>query len=215
MISSLCKRKKVSLLWISLWFRIRNYKTRWISWTIRDLHLDKFPDSSHFQCWKSLQDWSRLNLRISCNHNVVDQRSGSDQISGRSYEIAVNERTWWPWFWDTWDEGSVCIEKDHTSEEELISERITFKKTTNFYEEGKLLVWSINHFRVSDAQDAALWALRSFQYFLRRRWHSGFRCQMGQDLLSVCEVSKENVLKSLYKLKVRDSVQLQTILAMY
>ena len=42
-----------------------------------------------------------------------------------------------------------------------------------------------------------------------------FDTRWGQALPAASEIPKENVLESLYKMRIRESVQLRTVLAMY
>ena len=72
-----------------------------------------------------------------------------------------------------------------------------------------------DHFRVSGAHDAALDLSALFTVSLQGDDIQDFDTRWDQALLSASEVPKENVLESLYKMKIRESVQLQTVLAMY
>ena len=69
------------------------------------------------------------------------------------------------------------------------------------------------HFRATDAHDAALDLSDLFNVSFQGDDIQDFDTRCDQATLSASEVSKENVLESLYKMKIRGSAQLQTVLA--
>ena len=71
------------------------------------------------------------------------------------------------------------------------------------------------HFRATGAHEAALDLSDLFTVSLQGDDIQDFDTRWDQALLAATEIPKENVLESLYKMRVRDSVQLQTVLAMY
>ena len=72
-----------------------------------------------------------------------------------------------------------------------------------------------DHFRASVAHDAALDLSDLFNLCLQGDDIRGFDTRWDQALISVSEVPKENVVESWCKMKIRESVQLQTVSAMY
>ena len=71
------------------------------------------------------------------------------------------------------------------------------------------------HFRVTGAHEAAL----DLTFLLSapsqgRRIHD-FDARWDQALMSASEMPKDNVLESLYKMRMRESVQPRTVLAVY
>ena len=71
------------------------------------------------------------------------------------------------------------------------------------------------NFRATGAYDAALDLSDLLNVSLQGDDIQDFDTRWDQALLSASEIPKENVLESLYKFDIRDSVQLQTVLAMY
>ena len=69
--------------------------------------------------------------------------------------------------------------------------------------------------RVAGAHEAALDLTYLFSVSLQGDDIQDFDTGWKQDLLSADEIPKENVLESLYKMRLRESVQLQTAFAMY
>ena len=71
------------------------------------------------------------------------------------------------------------------------------------------------HFRGTGAHEAALDLSDLFTFSLQGNDVQEFDTRWDQTLLSATEIPKETVLESSYKMKIRESVQLQTVLAMY
>ena len=71
------------------------------------------------------------------------------------------------------------------------------------------------HFRATGAHDAALDVSNLFNVSLQGDDIQDLEARWDQAPLSASEVPKENVLESLYQMKVVESVQLQTVLAMF
>ena len=67
-----------------------------------------------------------------------------------------------------------------------------------------------DHFRATAGRDAAQELSDLFNVFLHGDDIQDFDTRRGQALLAASEVLTETVLKGLYKLKIRDSVQFQT-----
>ena len=70
-------------------------------------------------------------------------------------------------------------------------------------------------FRATDARDAALDLSDLFNVSLQEDDLQDFDTRWDQTLFSASKRQEANVLETLYKFKIRDTVQLQTVLAMY
>ena len=84
---------------------------------------------------------------MSNGHNVMDQRSRDRKISGWSYDVVVNRRARFSWFWTAWCEDRWRLHWRRSSpisisEEGSVSKSSVLKNTTDFYNEGRLLTWS-------------------------------------------------------------------------
>ena len=71
------------------------------------------------------------------------------------------------------------------------------------------------HFRVTGAHEAVLDLTHFFLVSLQGDDIQDFDTRWDQVLLGASERPTENVLESLYKMRIRESLQLQTVLAMY
>ena len=71
------------------------------------------------------------------------------------------------------------------------------------------------HFRATGAHEGALDLSDLFTDSLQGDDIQDFHTIWEQALLAANEILEENVLESLYKMRIRDSVQHQTVLAMY
>ena len=165
------------------------------------------------------QDWSILSLRMSYNRHVMDQRSGDSQISGRSFDVAVNWRAWFQSLWNAWCDkglldwrGSSLIS---TSEESQCPKSSLLKNTTVFFTNKTDYFHDLWPF----SRNWSLWCssrpIRPFKVSLHGDDIQDFETRWDPASLSASETPKENILEGLYKLKIRDSVQLQSVLALY
>ena len=72
-----------------------------------------------------------------------------------------------------------------------------------------------DHFRVTDAHDAVLDFADSFSVTLRDDNIREFDTRWGEVLLSMTTIPSDDILESLYKLRIRASDQLKTVLELY
>ena len=98
---------------------------------------------------------------------------------------------------------------------ELVSKSSLLKNTKDFLRRRQITFMICDHFRAIGAYDAAQDPSDLSKVFFR--WHDiqDFDTRWDQASLSASETPKENILEGLYKLKIRDSVQLQSVLALY
>ena len=81
------------------------------------------------------------------------------------------------------------------------------KNTTEFFEGDTLLIWCTNMFELL----VLIKQLLTYQiYSMSSQNIQDVDTRWDQALLSASKVPKENVLESLYKIRIRESVQLQT-----
>ena len=71
------------------------------------------------------------------------------------------------------------------------------------------------HFRVSGACEAVQELSDLFSFRLQNDYVQDFDVRWDQTLLSACDMPSGVILEGLYKSKLQDSVQLQTVLALY
>ena len=96
-----------------------------------------------------------------------------------------------------------------------MSKSSVLKNTTDSYEGDKLLYMTYEHFRATGAFEAVQGVSDLFRIRLQNDDVQDFDVRWGQALLSACEMPSLVILEGLCKLKLQDSVQLQTVLALY
>ena len=89
-------------------------------------------------------------------------------------------------------------------------------QNTDRFLRGRQIAYMIyEYFQATGAHDAALDVSDLFNVSVQGDDMQDFDTSWDQALLSASELPKENVPESFYKLKIRDSVQHQTVLAVY
>ena len=148
----------------------------------------------------------------------MDQRSGDGEIHRRSFDVAV---TWRESFqpilkclMGLWRLHWRIFSPNRTSEVESVLKRSALKNRSDFYEGGRLLTWSLTIFEYPVFM-MQLKTIEIFSIFLTWRWHSRFQRKMGSSSISSKWNTSGEFLGGFYQRKIRDSVQLQTVLAGY
>ena len=186
---------------------------------ISDLHFGKFPDSSDFQCWKT-----NFRTEVCSNSGCptiamlwikemeiaksVDDLMTSQSIEGRDF----------PDF--EMLDAKIASALERIIANQYFRRRIDVEEqnaqTYDRFLRGRQIAHMIyDHFRATGAHDAALDLSDPSNVSLQGHDIQDFGPRWDQALLSASEIRKENVLESLYKMRIRESVQLQTVLAMY
>ena len=115
-----------------------------------ELHFGKFPDPDDFQYWSVSFKTERRVRFYSWTHHVVDQWSGDGWIFRRFSDVEFNYSRVFSWFWDAWCKDCVCVKKDHLQylfqKKESALKSSELRNTTDSWEEGKLLFWSMSTF---------------------------------------------------------------------
>ena len=109
----------------------------------------------------------------------------------------------WIWWWRQHWKG-VTISK-HTSEKRSVSRSIELRRTTDFSEGDKLLIWSMNIFQGLSVLFSIKLENNNIQDF-DLRWEPA--------LLLTSDPPSDKVLEGLYVSKLQDSSQAQTIMAL-
>ena len=157
---------------------------------------------------------------MSYNRNVMDQRSGDSQISGRSCDVADIWRAWLQPFGMLDATKGLWIEEDHLwsalPKRVSVEEQLSQKHDIFFFLRTRQITFMIcDHFRATGAYDAAQDPSDLWKVSLHGDDIQDFETRWDPASLSASEIPKENILEGLYKLKIRDSVQLQSVLALY
>ena len=185
---------------------------------ISELHFDKFPDTSGFQCWKTNLKTEVCSCSNSPSVAIMWIKEVEVAKSVDDHDVAVSCRACIPWFWDAWCEDSVCFEEDHHDSvlpKKKQCGRAKCQKYDRFLR-GRQNAYMINeHFRSTGAREAALDLSDLFNVSLQGDDIQDFDTRWDQAPPSASEVPKENVLESVCKMGTRESVQLQIVLLMY
>ena len=166
-----------------------------------------------------IQNPSKFLFRFPFGGNVMHQRSGDGRVGGRSDVIALKLRFFsFPEFWDAGCEDCICSEQDHP--EFLLQEKGQFGGTES---SERRSVPSRKTDRLHDLRLLPSHWCPFFRAWLRwlvlnhssQRRRSGIRYEMGWNLLSMTKIPPDDVLESLYKIRIRECDQLSTVLELY
>ena len=189
---------------------------------ISEMHLGKFPDSIEFQsckvnfktetCSKSADPQLTMHRMKEVGiAKSIDELMTSRSITGRTdftdYDMlhamiasALKKRL------------VNCV---HFRKKEVSVEEQRAQKYDRFLR-GRLLAYMINeHFRATGASESVQGLSDLFRIRLQKDDVQDFDTRWDQASLSAIEIPTEMVLEGLYKSKLHDSVQLQTVLTVY
>ena len=143
---------------------------------------------------------------------AVDQGNRSSQIAGWSHHSEISDGLRFPWLWRHWKGATIS---KHTFERRSVSRSRELRRTTDFSEEDKLIVWSMNIFdlldptmKFKDFRDCSVsnWRTMTFRILI----YVGSKHCYWQVILH-----RTKFLEGLYVSKLQDSSQAQTIMALY
>ena len=102
-----------------------------------------------------------------------------------------------------------------TSEEECVSKSSVLKKTTDSHEGGQIAYMIYEHFRATGAHEAVQGLSDLFNRSSQNDDVQDFDVGWDKALLSASNMPSDVILEGWYESKLQDSVQLQTVLALY
>ena len=161
------------------------------------------------------QDWSLFENSISSSHTALDQRSWDGKVNWRTYDIAIDCRAnGFPRLRYAWCDDCVCVET--TFAKEQVSKSSVLRILTDSYVgDKKCLTWSTSI---------------SVQPELMKRYKDSQICSVYVCRMTTSKTSTYDGIKLYYQRakclqmwswkdctcqKIQDSVQLQTVLALY
>ena len=195
----------------------------WIypGYQIPETHLGKFPDPTEFQGWK-------VNFRTEVCSKAKDPRlamqwikeieiakSIDDLITSRSIwgkpisQITMNWMRWWRLHWKSFTIGRL------TSDRKSVSKSSVLRITTDFLRKRQIAFMIYDHFRSTGSYGGiqGLWDLFSIRLYnddiqdFDQRWE--------QAVLLTSDPRADKILEGLYKSKLQDPSQLQSMMALY
>ena len=180
-----------------------------------DPHLDKFPTSAHVCLLEDkIQDWGMYLLTISYGSYAVDQRSGDGWKSGWSNIFVGNKRNSNAKLWSTRCEDCFSTEPNHPYPVQkkghsgginepkkrtvsLVEDRSPYLNYECFWVSGK---WLCREFCPLTYNCSLKW------------WYSGIRFEMGRNSFSLTKIPFDDILEGLYRLRIRESEKVKTVL---
>ena len=181
------------------------------------IHFDKFPTHLSFSCWKiRFKNWGMFLFKFLHGSNAMDQRCGDDWFSGRPRIFVFFSRVHsFSWLRVARREDCICPEQNHPAF--LLQEKgqsggtESSKNGPNPSRETdrsldlRLLPGTDVNESVLDYADLCAVALPNDD--IRE-----FETRRDEILLSTKQFPPDDVLKCLYKLRIRESEKLKTVL---
>ena len=140
----------------------------------------------------------------------MDQRSGDGRFNKFAGKNFLRFR-------DVRRENCLCSEQAHPEfpiQEEGQS-RGRAQKEDRFLQGRQIAFMIYDYFRVTGAHDTVLDYADLFSVSLRDDNIQEFDKSWDEVLLSMTKIPSDDILESLYKLRIRESVQLKTVLELY
>ena len=184
------------------------------------MHLGKFPDSTEFQSWK-------VNLKTAVCSKGADPHLTLHWINevevGKSIDELVTSRSNAGRAdfadYDMLDAMIAFALKKllthvHIRKRESVEEQRA-QQYHRFLRERQIAYMIYEHFRATGASEAVQGLSDLFNIRFQNDDVQDFDVRCDQALLSASEIPTEMILEGLCKSKLQDSVQLQTVLALY
>ena len=216
----------------SRYWNIEPFESYW--WNLFSQWYDRLPEISYVgdASWKISGLWNfkswKVNFRTevclrtarSSDHNALDQRSWDSKVNWRAHDVAIDFGTnRIPKLRYAWCEDCVCNEKASRQACALPknskSRRATRSKVRPNLTRKATCLQIYEHFRATGAYEAVQGLSALFNLRLQNDDVQDFDVRCDQALLSASETPTEMILEGLCKSKLQDSVELQTVLALY
>ena len=185
---------------------------------IPDPLFDKFTTSATFAWWKKIQYGGMYLLTISNGSYAVDQRSGDGWISGWYKNFVICKRNSNTRFWSTRYEDCFSTEPNHpeyTLQEKGQSGGTKGSKRGPFPSRKTDRLPDLRVLPVHWSRWFRRELCRPIYYCSSKWWFSGIRFKMGRFFLSMTKIPLDDILEGLYKLRIRESEKLKTVLELY
>ena len=162
---------------------------------ISDLHFDKFPNPATFACWKI-----RFKIEV-CTCSQFPTEEFECQILKYSMRRSLQHRT---------ESSIIPISKEEVSLEEQKAEK------EDRFLRGRQIVYLIyEYFRVPGANDSVENYADLFTISLRNDDIQEFDSKWDGILSSMTKIPSDDILEGLYKLRIRESEKLKSVLELY
>ena len=184
-----------------------------------DLHFDKFPTPATFACWKiifktEVCTCSQFHLdamhwikEVEMVHSVDDLKSSSSVRGIRMPDFEVLDAK----------TASALIRIIHNChfKRRVSLEEQEAQKEDRFLRGRQIAYLIYEYFRVTGANDSVDNYADLFTLGLRNDDIQEFDSKWDEILLSVTKIPSDDILEGLYKLRIRESEKLKTVLQLY
>ena len=186
---------------------------------ISDLHFDKFPTPATFACWKirfKTEACTCSQFRTEAMHWIkeVEMVDSVDDLMSSSSFRGIQM----PNFWSTRFEGCFSTEQNHPkfSLQKKNQSGGTKGPEAGQFLRGRQIAYLIyEHFRVTGSHDSVENYADLFTIGLRNDDIQEFDSKWDGILLSMTKIPHDDILEGLYKLRIRESEKLKTVLELY
>ena len=203
----------VELLLSVVWLIIRDSRFRNC---IREIFLTLWNNKAG----KSTSGLKYAQKSRTSSHDSVDQRSRDSEVNWRTYDIAIDVVA------KRFRDYDVLDALIASALKKLLDEHVRFRKRVSVEEQraqrydwflrGNQLAYMIyEYFRATERYEAVQGPTNLIATSLQIDDVQDFDVRWDQALLSAIEAPTEMILEGLYKSKLQDSVQIQTVLALY
>ena len=187
---------------------------------ISDLHFDKFPTPSTFACWKirsktEVCTCSQFPTEAMLWIKEVEMVESVDELRSSTSTRGISM----PNFVEVLDARIASalnriIHNSHFRRRISLEEQEAQKQDR--FLRGRLIAYLIyEYFRVTRANDSVENYADPFTMSLRNDDIQEFESKWDEILLSMTQIPSDDILERLYKLRIRDSEKLKTVLKLY
>ena len=183
---------------------------------ISELQFDKFPDPHSFLCWKirfknEVTTCSDFPAEAMLWINEVEMIDSLDElkswrsVSGPNFEML---------------DAKIASALNKIMQNSYFKKKVSLveqkaQKEDRFLRGRQMASMIYDYFRLSGGHDTVLNYADSFSVTLHDDYIQEFGTRWDEVLLSMSKVPSDHVLESLYKLRIRESAQLKTVLELF
>ena len=164
-----------------------------------------------------IQDWGMYLLTISYGSDAMDQWSGDGWFSGWFKVFVINKRHFNAKFWSTWCEDCPSTKQNqpYFRFQKKNQSGGTAQKQDRFFRGRQIAYLIYDYFRVTETNDSVENCADLFTIGLRNDNIQEFGSKWDGILLSMTKIPPDDILEGLYKLRIRESEKLKTVLELY
>ena len=162
-----------------------------------------------------IQDWGMHLFTISYGCYALDQRSGDGWSSGWIKVFVINKRNSNAKFWSSRCEDCFGTEQNHPKCSLQKKDQSGDQKEDRFLRGRQIAYLIYEYFRVTGTHDSVEKYADLLTIGLRNDDIQEFDSKWDGIFLSMTKIPPDDILEGLYKLRVRESEKLKTVLELY